>query len=157
MSLYSLENYETQFNAAKKTYEEIHRAENEASVLMKWFIENNISDNIFYNTAPGENVLTLENLVKLYHTLHWSLYDDGGVIFMKTERSPVIFFDHKGEYSEKLPETISHHFLPNSPIKVEGEMYTIFEFIEEWESKNQELLKHRPNYKSINSDSTIYL
>jgi hypothetical protein len=79
-SLYLLERYEHEFNLAKDKYKEI----------MKWIIENRVLMDIFMPRPWQDKCLTLEGLIELYNQLHWSLYDDGDVTFIKTNNQPIL-------------------------------------------------------------------
>jgi hypothetical protein len=87
----SLKQYQEQFKEAEEQYIVMMKGDNAASVLMKWVVENEVTD-IFYPLIWDEKTNTLEGFVELYRHLRWCLYDDGIVDFYNTERGPVIYF-----------------------------------------------------------------
>jgi hypothetical protein len=148
--MYTLEYYQNQFNEAVKTFLEIMKGENEASMILKWAIENNIADTIFCNLSSDMTFLWIQGLEAIYNKLHWCLYDDGRVMFLKTEHSAYIFFDDAYNYSEVLPESIDKPFGMFSLIpteKVIREIYSPIEFMLLWELDNNHIISRRTNWK----------
>jgi hypothetical protein len=95
----NIEYYESNFEAAKVIYHEIMKGDNDASILFKWMITNEINPyEIFHESSYASMVSTLEGMVGLYRTLYHALYDDGDVTFVKTSgTSPKIVFVFKNE------------------------------------------------------------
>jgi hypothetical protein len=147
--MYTLEYYQNEFDEAVKTYHEIMRGENEASMILKWAIENNISDNIFCNLSADMSFFWIEGLKTIYNKLHWCLYDDGSVLFLKTERSAYIIFDDSYNYSEVLPESIDKpSYGLFSTEKIIYRIYSPFEFMIQWEESNSHIKNRRTNWKN---------
>jgi hypothetical protein len=95
-----LEDYEKNFADAREKYLEIMKGENDAAILIKWMVENEINFyGVFHETGYAHQTNTLEGLIGLYYTLHHALYDDGEITFVKTNYYPKILFYWKNEYN----------------------------------------------------------
>lgn len=134
-----LEDYEASFNAAKEKYHEIMKAENDAAVLLKWMIEEDINPwEIFHDPAFASLTSNLEGLIGLYQTLNHALYDDGDVTFIKTEgTSPKIMFLWRNEknfldiYNRNVQQGVEHIF------EITGYLDNVQEFIKEYEERER--------------------
>ena len=150
MSYYhTLEYYQEQIAQAEKKYIEIMKGDNAASVLMKWFVENDITE-IFYPLSWTEKTNTLEGFVELYQQLWWCLYDDGSLIFMDTDRGPIIYFGCRLNYPEQLPKELQNLSI-NKRLNVRGLVNSSLEyvwgFMKAWEERHAYWIEDRNRFK----------
>lgn len=147
---YTLKYYQEEFDEVVKTYHEIMKGNNAASLILKWAIENNIADNIFCNLSADLSFYWIEGLKTIYEKLYWCLYNNGCVIFLKTDGtySWYIFFDDGCNYSETLPETVHIPFGVKHTAKVIDATYSPFEFMDKWEESIFNLKNRRTNWKN---------
>lgn len=151
MSYYhTLEYYQEQIAQAEKKYIEIMKGDNAASVLMKWFVENDITE-IFYPISWTEKTNTLEGFVELYQQLWWCLYDDGSLIFMDTDRGPIIYFDCGLNFSEELPEELPINSIWCHTVQVKGLVDSsvgyVWGFMKAWEERHAYWIEDRNRFK----------
>lgn len=130
-----LEEYKKSFAEAEEKYHEIMKGENEAAVLLKWMIENDINPySVFHETSYASYMETLEGLATLYHLLCHSLYDDGDITFVKNNYYPVILFAYK---NESYFQTHYDKFVQSNCEKqmtITGYCDNVHEYITEYES-----------------------
>lgn len=142
--MYSLESYEESFLEAKTEYLQIAEMKNEASALMKWMMDNDIIPTFIIPRQWQEKTFTLEGFIELYKYLHWCLTDDGRVMFLHTSDGPILYFDEAIEYFDTLPDKLPPSFGSPDWIAVEEEFVgDIFDFMEQWEKRNEQLINYR--------------
>jgi hypothetical protein len=136
----NLAQFEKQFNDAKEVYHEIMRGENDAALLFKWMVENDINAHSVFHDPFASSCYTLEGFVGMYRTLHHALFDDGDVTFVKTKiHSPMVVFIWKNEtnfmqlYKKSLGDNRSYN-----GYQVVGYCDTVQDYITEYNRVNQE-------------------
>ena len=144
---HTLQHYQEQFKEAEGQYIKMMKGDNAASVLMKWFVENEVT-NIFYPLVWTEKTNTLEGLVELYLQLRWCLYDDGTVDFYKTDHGPVIYF---GWESDECLIEIPKPWRLAGKLQVTGFVdFSVgwpWGFMKAWEERHAYWIKDRNRFK----------
>lgn len=135
-----LEQYEKNFADAREKYLEIMKGENDAAILIKWMIENEISPyDVFHETGYAYQTDTLEGLIGIYHTLNHALFDDGEITFVKTAYYPKILFYWKQEndFHEHYERYVQSGC--EKLFTISGYLDTVQEYITEYERYDAEL------------------
>jgi hypothetical protein len=151
---HTLEHYKEQFKEAEDQYIEMMKGDNAASVLMKWVVENEVTD-IFYPLIWDEKTNTLEGFVELYRHLRWCLYDDGIVDFYNTERGPVIYFGwEEDDCLIELPQKWPLQGKSRVTGFVDFSVGWPWGFMKAWEERHDYWIKDRNRFKQWISWST---
>ena len=150
----TLKQYQDQFKEAEEQYIEMMKGDNAASVLMKWVVENEVTD-IFYPLIWAEKPNTLEGFMELYSHLRWCLYDDGIVDFYNTERGPVIYFGwEEEECLIELPQRWPLQGKSRVTGFVDFSVGWPWGFMKAWEERHDYWIKDRNRFKQWISWST---
>jgi hypothetical protein len=134
-----LEDYEKNFVNAREKYLEIMKGENDAAILIKWMIENEINPyGVFHETGYAHQTYTLEGLIGIYHTLNHALVDDGEITFVKTTYYPKILFYWKNEYNFQEHYTRFVQEGCEQLFQIAGYLDNVQEYIAEYERYDAE-------------------
>lgn len=134
-----LEDYEKNFADAREKYLEIMKGENDAAILIKWMIENEINPyGVFHETGYAHQTNTLEGLVGIYHIVHHALVDDGEITFVKTNYYPRILFywKHEDDFQEHYERLVQSNC--EKLFTISGYLDTVQEYISEYERYDSE-------------------
>ena len=135
----NLEKYEKSFADAREKYHEIMQGKDDAAILIKWMVENDVEPySVFHENGYAHQTNNLEGLIGLYHTLHHALYDDGDITFVKNNYYPVIVFYWKGEnnFQEHYDSHVSRTY--ERMFKIQGYLDTVQEYMKEYERVHAE-------------------